>query len=179
MKKLILFFLVLSANAFAGNMDCSVVYDEYDALMDRNFLIRPLSYVDGHTNIVSRSTYNGSIKGEFKLKKERKGLGIAVFRTNKNTYGRFLYTWGAPFRNGQPSLILKDIVKYKRVYDGFGKTVRSKVVIPSSYTLDLDTFQLAQGQKSDLWFENVNGTRMNIRAKNGAKIIFLTESQCR
>ena len=34
-----------STPAVAGPFDCSVVYDEFDSLMNKNFLVKPGSYV--------------------------------------------------------------------------------------------------------------------------------------
>lgn len=106
-------------------------------------------------------------------------MGIATFRTNKNSYGKFLYTWGAPFKNGNPSLILKDVVIYGRVMDGFKPKKISKIVVPSSFTVDLDTFQVGAGSKSDVWFHNINGRTMFIEARNGADLHFPMESMCK
>jgi hypothetical protein len=179
MKKVICGLMSLvSFTNFAGTFDCSVVYDEFDNLMNKRFITSPSNYVTVENQKMSRFQYNSEQKGIFKLNKKHKGMGIAMFRTNKNTYGKLLYTWGAPFTNGHPSLILKDITKFKRVMDGYGKVVKRKLVIPSSYTVDLDTFQIGAGNKADIWFHNVNGSEMYIQAKNGANLYFPTESLC-
>ena len=179
MKRLAFLVWLISIPSFAGNFDCSVIYDEFSSLMNKHFIINPGNYVDVKNQKISRSDYNNQQKGIFTLKSHRKGYGIAMFRTNKNSYGKFMYTWGAPWTNGHPSLILKYIVRYGRVLDGYRPKRKYKIVIPSSYTVDLDTFTIAAGSKSDVWFHNVDGTTMYIQARNGANLYFAMESMCR
>ncbi len=178
MKKLSFILLLLTQNVFAGNFDCSVIYDEFDSLMHKSFITNPGRYVRTQSHKISRSTYNSTQKSLFTQSKKNERMGIAVFRTNKNTYGKFMYTWGAPFNNGHPSLILKNIVKYGRVMDGYKKQTRSKIVVPSSYTVDLDTFTVGSGAESDIWFHNIDGRTMYLQAKNGANLHFPMESMC-
>lgn len=179
-KLVLLFsFLFVSQLVQAGNFDCSVVYDEYDSLMNKRFLINPSHYVDTQSHRISRHEYNSEQKGQFVLRSEHQGYGVAIFRTNKNTYGKFLYTWGAPWSpEGNPSLIIKDLVKYGRVLDGYKPVRKAKIVVPSSYTVDLDTFRVGAGSNSDIWFHNVNGSLMYLEAKNGANLYFPMESLC-
>ena len=179
MRKLgVLFLLLFSQTIAAGNFDCSVVYDEYDSLMNKNFIVNPSNYVRTEENKISRFAYNSRQKGQFTLKDGRKGMGIATFRTNSNSFGKFLYTWGAPFNNGNPSLILKDVVVYGRVMDGYRPRKIRKIIVPSSYTVDLDTFQVGATAESDIWFHNINGRTMFLETRNGADLHFPMESMC-
>lgn len=178
MKSFSVVLLMMLQSVYAGSFDCSVVYDEYQSLMNKSFIVSPGRYVRTKRDKISRHAYNSRQKGQFTLKNKNKGMGIAMFRTNKNSYGKFMYTWGAPFKNGNPSLILKNIVIYGRVMDGHKPKRLKKLVVPSSYTVDLDTFTIGAGSKSDIWFHNVNGRTMFLEARNGADLHFPMESMC-
>lgn len=174
------FTFLLAPQAFAGDFDCSLVYDEYDSLMHKQFLLKPSNYVATATGRLSRSEYNSQQKGIFLQKEEHKNYGIAIVHTNNNTWGKLLYTWGAPFNNGNPSLLIKEAVLYGRVLDGYKPRVMRDIVISSSWTFDLDTNNgRSAGDTADIWFHNIDGNTMYIEAINGAELSFPMESLCR
>jgi len=174
------FALLLATHAVAGNYDCSLVYDEYDSLMHKQFLLNPSNYVKTTEGRMSRNSYNSDQKGIFLQSEDHKNYGIAIVHTNNNTWGKLLYTWGAPFNNGHPSLLIKEAVLYGRVLDGYKPRVMRDIVISSSWTFDLDNNNGRNaGQSADIWFHNVDGNEMYIEAVNGAELSFPMESLCR
>ena len=180
--RLILGFLLfpfLATLTSAQDFDCSVIYDEFDSFMNKEFLIQPSKYVRTVKSRLSRDDYNSKQKGIFLLKNERKNLGIAVVHTNNNTWGKLLFTWGAPFENGQPSLILKEVVLFGRVMDGYAPRTLTDVKIKSSFTIDLDTGKIGARKTADIWFHNIDGKKMYIEAVNGASLEFPMESMCK
>ncbi len=61
LKKLFVGFLLasqISAGAFAGTFDCSVIYDEFISLMNKNFIINPAAYTKVQAGRLSRNDYN-------------------------------------------------------------------------------------------------------------------------
>lgn len=160
--------------------DSSVIYDEFDSLMNKEFLIHPDRYVRTVKERLSRADYNAKQKGRFLLRPHRQGWGIAVVHTNKNTWGKLLFTWGAPVQNGEPSLVVKEVTLFGRVMDGASPRKYENLVIKSSYQADLDTGNTSNpGTAADIWFHNVGGGEMYIEAVNGATLEFPLESMCR
>ncbi|HMU65635.1 MAG TPA: hypothetical protein PKE57_00740, partial [Cellvibrionaceae bacterium] len=78
--------LGLAAHTYAA--DCNLVYDEFDSLMNKQFLITPGIYTSVKENRISRSEYNTLQKGKLLLKAENAGYGVAVVHTNNNTWGK-------------------------------------------------------------------------------------------
>lgn len=173
MKRLLLLALasVFSTQAFAA--DCNLVYDEYDSLMNKYFLLAPGWYTPVKNNRISRSEYNSQQKGKFLLKAGNEGYGIAVVHTNNNTWGKMLYTWSA----GGKELIIKEATLYGRVLDGYKPRTLRNIKIPSSWTYDLDTGTLG-GAGADIWFHNVDGNTMYLEERNGANLTFPMDTLC-
>lgn len=174
----LIFVMLASSVSFAGSFDCSTIYDEFDSLMLKNFLIRPQNYVQVVNQRMSRAQYNNEQKGRLMLANDNRGWGVAIVHTNRNTWGKLLFTWGAPMQNGQPSLILKKVTLFGRVLDGFAPRTVGLINVPSSYTVDLDTGAIGAGNQADIWFHNVDGNTMFIEAVNGAEISFPMQSLC-
>ncbi len=175
-------FLVMLGlpGAQAGPFDCSVVYDEFDSLMNKNYLLKPEAYGPVVTGKFSRSQYNSQQKGKLLLRPGREGMGVAIVHTNKNTRGKFLFTWGGRGdARGTPLLVLRDVTLFGRVADGYARRITREIRIGSSQTVDLDTGRAAVGAKADLWFHNVDGKTLLIEAVNGAKLTFPVASLCK
>ena len=173
MKRLI---ALIFASAFSGQVfaaDCNLVYDEYESLMNKYFLLAPGWYTPVKSNRISRTEYNTEQKGQFLLKDANEGYGIAVVHTNNNTWGKLLYTWSA----GGEELIIKEATLYGRVMDGFKPRTLRNIKIPSSWTYDLDTGTLG-GSGADIWFHNVDGRLMYLEERNGANLTFPMKSLC-
>lgn len=173
MKRL---FIALASLGFAAHTyaaDCNLVYDEFDSLMNKQFLITPGIYTSVKENRISRSEYNSLQKGKLLLKAENAGYGVAVVHTNKNTWGKLLYTWSS----GGAELIIKEATLYGRVLDGYAPRTLRNIRIPSSYTYDLDTGTLG-GAGGDIWFNNVDGSLMYLSEYGGANLSFPMRSLC-
>lgn len=178
MKKIMLFILLWSLSGTVIAANCDLVYDEFESLMNKEFLLHPEKFVPVKSKKLSRQDYNKLQKNKFLLSRLNKGLGIAVVHTNKNTWGKLLYFWGKPYQNGQPTLIIKKLVLFGRVKDGHKPRVMRNLIIKSSYSLDLDTGK-SDRKNADIWFHNVNGKEMYIEAINGATLKFPTRSLCK
>ncbi len=172
--------LAPAASDAAGRFDCNLVYDEFDSLMNRDFLVQPERYVKVATGKLSRDSYNSRQKDKLVLRPGREGSGVVIVKTNDNKHGKFLFTWGGKGDvRGNPLLILRDVTTYRRVKDGYGKRVRREIRIPASMTADLDSGLTGQGGKDDVWFHIVDNNNMYVEAVNGAKLTFPLESLCK
>ncbi|PTY38537.1 hypothetical protein BGP77_11685 [Saccharospirillum sp. MSK14-1] len=168
-----LLFFSLCSLSFSA--DCDLIYDEFDSLMNKKFLINPEQFVSVKSHRLSRNDYNDQQKGIFMLSPERQELGVAIIHTNRNTWGKILFTWTG---RDNPILVIKELVLFGRVQDGFRQTQKTDLKVSSSNTLDLDTGR-SGGEGADLWFHNVNGREMYIEAINGATLKFPMESLCK
>ncbi len=177
MKVIAVLILLWSLSASVLAVNCDLVYDEFDSLMNKEFLLHPEKYVSVKTDRLSRRDYNKLQKNKFLLSNPNRGLGIAIIHTNRNTWGKILFTWGKPFQSGQPSLVIKKAVLYGRVKDGDRPRVMKNINIKSSFTLDIDTGRTG-GKRADIWFHNVDGKEMYMQAVNGASLKFPTRSLC-
>jgi hypothetical protein len=173
MKRLLIAALTLGLASQSYAADCNLVYDEYDSLMNKHFLLSPGWYTSVKENRISRAEYNGQQKGKFLLKAENAGYGVAVVHTNNNTWGKLLYTWSA----GGAELIIKEATLYGRVMDGHAPRTLRNIRIPSSWTYDLDTGTLG-GSGADIWFNNVDGNLMYLSEYNGANLTFPMNTLC-
>ena len=173
MKRLLLAASIALCSSHVFAADCNLVYDEYDSLMNKYFLLTPGWYVPVKQDRISRVEYNNNQKGKFLLNSSRTGYGVAVVHTNNNTWGKLLYTWSA----GGKDLIIKEATLYGRVMDGYKPRTLTNITIPSSYTYDLDTGTMG-GAGADIWFHNVNGTEMYLQEIGGADLTFPLASLC-
>ncbi len=172
--------LPLATPASAGQFDCSVVYDEFDSLMNKNFLMKPGSYVRVVKGKLSRADYNSRQKNRLLLRPGRKGLGVAIVHTNRNISGKFLFTYGGRRDSrGTPLLILRDVTLFGRVQDGYAPRLTREIRVSSSQRVDLDSGLAGEGEEADIWFHNVDGRTMYVEAVNGARLAFPMESLCR
>ena len=172
----IVFILLTPSPLYAIN--CELIYDEFDHLMNGSFLQRPAKFTTVKQEQFSRDDYLNQTK-QLQLYPNRKNHGVAVFRTNSNTRGKFLFTWQRKQASDKhPTLLIKELVTFGRVQDGFRKRVQRNISVASSFTLDLDTGRQGGGDRADIWFNNIDGKTMYIKATNGADIYFPTTSLC-
>lgn len=170
----------LTAPANAGPFDCSVVYDEFDSFMNKNFLMKPEAFVRTLQGKISRGDYNSKQKGKLLLSPHRKGFGVAIVHTNKNTSGKFLFTWsGRGDQRGSPLMILRDVTLFGRVQDGFRPKKFREIRVSSSQLIDLDTGRATQGKNADIWYHAVDAKTIYLEAVNGAKLSFPMETMCK
>jgi hypothetical protein len=170
----------ISASANAGPFDCSVAYDEFDSFMNKNYLLKPEAYGPVLTGKISRDQYNSQQKGKLMLRPGREGMGVAIVHTNKNTRGKFLFTWGGRGdAHGTPLLLLRDVTLFGRVADGFAPRLTREIRVSSSQTVDLDTGRASAGPAADIWYRNVDGRMLQIEAVNGARLTFPMATLCK
>lgn len=172
--------LLAAAPAAAGPFDCSVVYDEFDSFMNKNYLLQPDAYGQVLTGVITRDQYNSGQKGKLLLSPERQGWGVAIIHTNKNARGKFLFSWGSRGgARGTPLLLLKDITVFGRVEDGYRPRLTRELRLSASQGADLDTGRAAAGANADIVYRNTDANTFQIEAVNGARITFPMETLCR
>ncbi len=168
-------FLPVKANYF----DCSVVYDEFDQLMLANFLIDPERYVTSISNTISRQQYLEHQQNNFRLRSERRNSGIAVFKTNQNTTGKFLYAWAPSVRERLIPLEITESISFGRVRDGYAPVRATSIYLTPGFAVDLDSAQVVETEEksADLIYEYENEEYI-IRAIPPAELFFPIESMC-
>jgi len=165
--------------AQAGPFDCSVAYDEFDSFMNRNFLIKPEGYVASLQNAITQAQAQKQ-GAALLLGSGRKGMGVAIVRTNANAYGKLLFSWeGRGDLRGTPLLILRDITLYRKVEDGSGQKKHREVRVSASQMIDLDSGRATQGEEADLRYQAIDAKTIRLEAVNGAKLTFPMESLCK
>ncbi len=82
--------------ALSGYFNCSVIYDEFESLMNKQFLMEPDRFVSTVNQRLSKTEFETLQKGQFLLYEERADMGIAVFRTDENLSGKLLFRWSDP-----------------------------------------------------------------------------------
>ncbi len=170
----------IGEGAQAKLFNCNVVYDEFDSFMNKDFLVQPEAYVRTAQGKLSRNDYNSKQKGVLLLSPHRKGLGVAIVHTNKNTRGKFLFTWsGRGDLRGSPLMILRDVTLFGRVQDGFRPRKFREIRVSSSQTVDLDTGRPTQSKDADIWYHAVDAKTIYLEAVNGAKLSFPMETLCK
>ena len=167
--------IAMVASALSLSAELPDFMDEYD-LVNRKHLedlfANPkfgMGFVEGK---LSRDSYNAKQKGNLRitLKEERKGLGVAYFRTNGKNYGKLLYTWGVG-----PKLHLKEVV----VFRAKKNLILKSIVIGSAGHIDLDTGKgshqpgvFDDKYSPDLHFSHVGGELMFLSETDGARLLF-------
>ena len=172
--------VALSPPALAGPFDCAVVYDEFDSLMNKGFLMQPEAYGQVVKGRLSRADFNARQKGRLLLRPGREEYGVAIVRTNANRWGKLLFTWGGRGDAlGTPLLILRDITLFANVEDGSGRRLIREVRVSAGLGADLDRGRVDEGEAADIKFHTVDRQTVTIEAANGAAIAFPMETLCR
>ncbi len=133
-----------AGSAWPGDFDCSVIYDEYDSLMGKDFLLSPGDYVPGYDGWFSEPAFSTIQRGSFMLFPERGESGVIVFRTNHNRHGKLLYYWTDPLVDGRRYLVISEAAWYARVADGAGVELFGRLRANSGRGIDLDTLELVE-----------------------------------
>ena len=123
----------------AGYFNCSVVYDEFDSLMNNRFLVEPDRFVGTLDGSITRTQFETLQRGQFLVYPERAASGIAIFRTNQNLHGKFLYRFSDPLPDGKVQLIIEEAVLFARVSDGYGPVRLGPLRLKPGVGLDLDS----------------------------------------
>jgi len=141
---------LITTSAQGGYFDCSVVYDEFESLMNNRFLTEPDRFVPVNSGPFHLRDYEQQQKGKFTLYPERAELGVIVFRTNENLHGKMLYRF-SDVVEGERHLILEEVVVFARVADGYAPSRYGPVRLKPKNGIDLDsgqTFLLVEGDKT-------------------------------
>ena len=134
--------LVLALHAprvLSGYFDCSVVYDEFDSLMNNQFLVAPDRYVATAAARLTRAQYERLQRNRFKLHEERAGMGVLVFRTGMNVHGKALFQFAQPVDSGTPDLLVEHAIVFGRVADGYAPRWLRPLRIKADSYVDLDS----------------------------------------
>jgi len=165
--------------AQAGAFDCGVVYDEFDSFMNKDFLVQPQAYGKTLQDKISPSQARKQ-SGALLLRLSRKGMGVAIVKTNKNAYGKFLFSWsGRGDLRGTPLLILRDVILFEQVQDGAGVKKRREIRVSASQMIDLDTGRATQGNDADILYQAIDAKTIQLEAINGATLFFPMETLCK
>ena len=168
-----------AAPASAGLFNCNVVYDEFDSFMNKDFLVQPQAYVKSLQDKISQADARKQ-GSALLLRPNRKGMGVAIVRTNKNAYGKFLFSWsGRGDLRGAPLLILRQVTLYTKVENGYGMKKRREIRVSALQKIDLDTGKPTQGDGADIHYEAVDAKTIRLEAVNGAKLTFPMETLCK
>jgi hypothetical protein len=183
---------LISVKVHAGTFDCSVVYDEFESLMNKQFLTNPDKYVQTLPGQISKEQFDGVSKANFHLYPSRKGLGIGILTTNLNTHAKFLFHFGEPMADGTVQLIIDELVKYGRVEDGYAPERIGPFRLKPGMSIDVDTGkyvplpgeltkpedQQNQTKNGDLLYD-VGDNGSVLKAVNGAAVEFPLETLCK
>jgi hypothetical protein len=172
---------ITATPATAGYFDCSVVYDEYENLMNKQFLMEPDRFVATIQERLTTEQFANIDTDRFLLYSGREGLGIAVIVTNRNTHGKMLFTWdkGTADEATAPAFLIEDTVLFGRVKDGYGPRRLPRVHLNPGLAVDVDTgvVQDASEPTTDIAYIAAEDG-IYIEAVNGATLEFPTESLC-
>lgn len=176
----------------AGDFNCSVIYDEFESLMNKRFLVEPSDYVQTLPGRVAKQQFEGVAQAGFQLYPSREGMGVGVLNTNQNIHAKFLFHWSQPMVDGGTHVIIDEFVKYGRVDDGYAPQRLGPFRLKPGMALDVDSGSyvhrerdLAEDdsdsrarQSGDLKYE-VNDGGPVLRSVNGAEVEFPLETLCR
>ncbi|HJP26892.1 MAG TPA: hypothetical protein QF550_06160, partial [Arenicellales bacterium] len=95
-------------SGIAGSFDCSVVYDEFEQLMNKAYLVKPDNYVPTLSQKLSREQFLALQQGKLLLYPNRQSFGVAIIRTTSQTRGKILFDWDQPPIRGKVPLKIVD-----------------------------------------------------------------------
>ena len=167
---------------FAQAFDCSVIYDEFDSLMHKDFLVSPDNYVATISGEISFEDFNAVQRGKLYLRKDRPEKGVGVIFTNNKLYGKFLFDWSESQR-----VIIEDIIIYNRVEDGYAPYHFGFVTLNLGESVDLDAGKIInpdlepedQAIRADLSLSISDAGNPLLESINEARVFFPTASLCR
>lgn len=181
----------LSAPARAGSFNCAVVYDEFESLMNKQFLVQPDKFVATLPGRMSKQQFDGVSNADFHLYPGREGMGIGILTTNLNVHAKFLFHWSQPMSDGTVHVIIDEVVKYGRVQDGYAPSRIGPFRLKPGMSIDIDSgdyvplpgeFSKPEEQENgaeagDLRYEvGADGTLLE--SVNGAEVQFPLETLC-
>lgn len=175
----------------AGSFNCAVVYDEFESLMNKRFLMEPDRFVRTLPGRISKQQFDGVSNADFHLHPGRQGMGIGILLTNLNIHAKFLFHWSQPMADGTVHVIIDEVVKYGRVADGYAPSRVGPFRLKPGMSLDLDSGNYApmdnellaadtqehKRNSADLQYE-VGDDGNVLKAVNGAQVQFPLETLC-
>lgn len=177
--------------ALAGTFNCALVYDEFESLMNKRFLVQPDEFVRTQPGSISMEQFQDVSAADFLLYPGRQGMGIGILTTNQNVRAKFLFHWSQPMVDDTRHLIIDEVVKYGRVGDGHAPSRMGPFRLKPGMSVDIDNGvyvpaheglirgeELARKQKNgDLLYEMNPGGAV-LRSVNGAEVQFPLETLC-
>ena len=128
--------------AVSAAHDCSVIYDEFESLMHKRFLLRPGDYLPIAEAQLNEFDFAVQQQGVFLLYEERGDAGILLFRTGENRYGKLLYRWSDPLPDNKRHLLILEGLYYEAVASGLVPTRFGPLRVSANMGVDLDAWQL-------------------------------------
>ena len=123
----------------AGSFNCSVIYDEFESLMNKRFLSAPDEFVRTLPGRISQQQFEGVANADFHLYPAREGMGIGILTTNLNIHAKFLFHWSQPMADGTVHVIIDEVVKYGRVADGYAPQRIGPYRLKPGMSVDIDS----------------------------------------
>ena len=168
---------MVNAKAF----DCSVIYDEFDSLMHKEFLISPDNYVASISGEISFEDFNAAQRGKLFLRKDRPEKGVGVIFTNNKLYGKFVFDWQT-----KQSIMIEDVIIYSRVEDGYAPIHHWQLMITQGDKIDLDNGKVFTGEdypedellRADLQLSTGSTGNPVLESINEARVFYPTASLC-
>ena len=160
--------------------DCSVIYDEFDSLMHKEFLLSPDNYVASISGEISFEDFNAAQRGKLFLRKDRLDRGVGIIFTNNKLYGKFVFDW-----RDSTSIMIEDIIIYSRVEDGYAPIHHWQLSVQQGDKIDLDSGKVIIGDdhpddellRADLQLSTSPGNPV-LGSINEARVYFPTASLC-
>lgn len=177
--------------ALAGTFNCAVVYDEFESLMNKRFLVQPDDFVRTQPGSISMEQFQDVSAADFLLYPGRQGMGIGILTTNQNIRAKFLFHWSQPMVDDTRHVIIDEVVKFGRAADGYAPSrmgpfrlkpgmaidIDNGVYVPAREGLVRDEELARKQQTGDLLYE-VNPDGAVLRSVNDAEVLFPLETLC-
>ena len=167
----------LLSTSMVKAIDCSIIYDEFDSLMHKDYLTSPEKYVSTIQGELDFEGFGAKQRGVLLLRKDRPDKGVGIVFTNNKLYGKFVFDW-----SDHQQLVFEDIIIYNRVEDGYAPFHLGPVSLKQGELIDLDsaTVYLNQDEEDAIRADLALSPADNpvIKAINETEIDFPTTSLC-
>ncbi len=165
----------------AKSYDCSVIYDEFDSLMHKDFLVSPDNYVPNISGEISFEDFNAAQRGKLYLRKDRPEKGVGIIFTNNKLYGKFVFDW-----HDKTTVTIEDIIIYSRVEDGYAPIHHWHLTLKQGDKIDLDSGKVFSSDnypeeellRADLQLSESSVDNPVLESINEARVFYPTASLC-
>jgi len=102
-------------------------------------------------------------------------------KTNRNTYGRFLFEWATPTESepGLSAFLIEETILFGRVDSGYAPRRLPRVHLNPQFAVDMDSGSVLEVTEPDADIVYlVADDGVYVEAINGAELHFPTESLC-